>query len=451
MLALLTPAMGWAQDDDGNEEVTRILFVFDASNSMNGQWESASKISIAQQLLDETVETLKLNPDVELGLRIYGHQTPKRVGEQDCEDTRLEVPFGTNNHDDIVQTIYSIYPKGTTPIARSLEKSAGDFPECDNCRNIIILITDGIEACDGDPCAISKALQEKGIILKPFVIGIGMEDQFKYDFQCIGNFYDASNEANFKQIMDIVIQQALNTTTVQINLNDDNGNPTETNVPMTMYDNSTGELLYNFVHTINNKGNPDTLTIDPLPTYRLVVHTIPQVTLSDITIIPGKHNTIDIDAGRGTLDLKMADNKGNYYELESVVWAEDFDRITNLQEFNTSEKYLTGAYTIETLTLPRLFFEVDIRQSDITKIEIPQPGTASIILPSNGYAAIFVKEGDELVWVCNMPDNTSSAKYNLQPGDYTLIFRTKNAQETLYTLTQDFTIESGSTNTIRLL
>lgn len=441
-----------AQDDEETDEpITRILFLFDASNSMNGQWESGAKITIAQQLLDESVEALKINPDVELGLRVYGHQTPKRVGEQDCNDTRLEVPFGTNNHDDIIQTIYEIYPKGTTPIARSLEQAAGDFPECDNCRNVIILITDGIEACDGDPCAISKALQDKGIILKPFVIGIGVEDQFKYDFQCIGNFFDASNEENFKQIMQIVIQQALNTTSVQVNLNDDHGDPTETNVPMTFYDSNTGEQLYNYVHTLNYKGNPDTLTIDPIPTYRLVVHTIPPVTVDDITIVPGKHNTIEVDAGQGTLDLAMEDGRGNFYEIDCVIRAKDAERITNVQLFNETEDYLNGTYIVEALTLPRTYFEVEIKQSETTKIEIPQPGTASIILPSMGHVGIFKHEGDELVWVCNMSELTTSEKYYLQPGDYTIIFRSKKTNETLYTITKEFTIESGSTNTIRLL
>ena len=38
----------------------------------------------------------------------------------------------------------------------------------------MILITDGIEECGGDH-AISIALQKKGIVLKPFVIGVGLD------------------------------------------------------------------------------------------------------------------------------------------------------------------------------------------------------------------------------------------------------------------------------------
>ena len=87
----------------------------------------------------------------------------------------------------------SLKPKGTTPIASTLEKAGDDFLKCptNDCRNIIILITDGIEECNGDPCAVSMALQKKGIILKPFVIGIGLDLEFRESFECMGSFYDA--------------------------------------------------------------------------------------------------------------------------------------------------------------------------------------------------------------------------------------------------------------------
>ena len=112
-----------------------------------------------------------------MALRMYGHQSP--VPPQDCNDTKLEVPFAEGNASKIRQELRYVVPKGTTPIAHSLEMGGGDFPpDCDNCRNIIILITDGVEACDGDACAVSLELQRKGIILKPFVIGIGIDENF---------------------------------------------------------------------------------------------------------------------------------------------------------------------------------------------------------------------------------------------------------------------------------
>ena len=94
----------------------------------------------------------------------------------------------------------TLAPRGTTPIAYTLEKCADDFPTPSSAsvRNIIILITDGIEECDGDPCAVSLALQKKGIVLKPFVIGVGLDQSYINSFGCIGKFYDASSETSFK-------------------------------------------------------------------------------------------------------------------------------------------------------------------------------------------------------------------------------------------------------------
>ncbi|MCD4682631.1 MAG: VWA domain-containing protein, partial [Bacteroidales bacterium] len=160
------------QDDDPiPQPLTRILFVLDASQSMYGRWQSDMKISIARKLLSNLLDSLQGTKNIELALRVYGHQYP--FPPQVCNDTKLIVPFAENNIPIIKHKLKSINPKGTTPIAYAIEQAGYDFPECDNCRNIIILITDGLEECDGDPCAVSHALQKRGVVLKPFIIGIG--------------------------------------------------------------------------------------------------------------------------------------------------------------------------------------------------------------------------------------------------------------------------------------
>src|SRR3954463_13867491 len=266
--------------------LTRIEFVFDASYSMFGKWQSGMKMDIAKKMLSEFLDSIQKVPNLEIAFRCYGHQVPLRP-ERSCTDTKLEVPFGRNNAAIIKNRLKTIIPKGTTPIAYTLEQCGGDFPSesSKNIRNIIILITDGIEECDGDPCAVSLALQKKGIVLKPFVIGIGLDQSYLNTFGCIGKFYDASSESNFKNILNIVISQALNNTTVQVNLNDQIGRPTETDVDMTFYDEQSGVIRYNYVHTINNRGVPDTVIIDPIGTYKMVVHTIPPVEKTKIELI----------------------------------------------------------------------------------------------------------------------------------------------------------------------
>ncbi len=60
---------------------------------MNAQWGNSSKITIAKQLMIQTIDSLKMLENVELALRMYGHQTRIVPGKQDCSDTKLEVPF----------------------------------------------------------------------------------------------------------------------------------------------------------------------------------------------------------------------------------------------------------------------------------------------------------------------------------------------------------------------
>jgi Ca-activated chloride channel family protein len=254
-----------------------------------------------------TIDSLKMLENVEIALRMYGHQTKISPGKQDCSDTKLEVPFADakDNYLKIINKIRELKPKGTTPIARSLEYSADDFPYCENCRNIIILLTDGIEACDEDPCAVAIALKEKNIKLKPFVIGLGLDTSYLSKFQCIGEFLSAENQDSFKSVLKFVISQALNNTTVQINLNNIKNLPEETNVTMSFYNDKNGKLMHTYMHTLNRNQNPDTIALDPLYTYKLVVHTVPEVLVEGIKLVPGKHNIINADTPMGELKLKI--------------------------------------------------------------------------------------------------------------------------------------------------
>src|SRR5688500_14745028 len=130
---------------------TRILFVLDASGSMNAQWgNNQSRMDVAKQILTRLVDSLRVNPKVELALRVYGHRYSRQANN--CNDSHLEVAFGINNHNNIISEINDITPRGVTPITYSLLQAANDFPANAGYRNIVILITDGVESCGGDPC-----------------------------------------------------------------------------------------------------------------------------------------------------------------------------------------------------------------------------------------------------------------------------------------------------------
>jgi Ca-activated chloride channel family protein len=444
-------ASTFAQKRTSTPPLNRILFVFDGSQSMFGRWESGMKIEIAKKLLTELVDSLQKVDNLQMAFRVYGHQSPFISGSQrDCKDTKLEVPFSNGNANKIRSALNAVEPKGTTPIAYSLDRSAGDFPPCTNCRNMIILITDGIEECDGDPCAISAKLQAKGIVLKPFVIGIGLDADYLDRFNCIGTFFDASSESSFKNVLNVVISQALNPTSMQVNLIDFHGNPTETDVPMTFYDHKTGKQRYHLVHTMNHRGDPDTLSIDAMSGYRIVAHTTPEVEKDSIYLTPGIHNVVGIDAAQGDLQLDVQ-GKNEYDQLSAIIRLDNSNETLVVQDFKNINRYLIGKYDLEILSLPRIKVEdVEITQSHTTKVEIPAPGIANILKKTKGHGALLLKGKTEVTKILDLNPENLQENIVLQPGNYKVVFRPLNSKKAFYTTEHDFTITSGKSEAIRL-
>ena len=413
---------------------------------MLGRWQSGRKIDIAKQLLTNITDSLKDVKNLELGLRVYGHQ--RSFPPQDCDDTKLEINFIPSNifSERIRGKLSMIKAKGTTPIAKSLEEAAADFP-IDNSRNIVILITDGKEECGMDPCAVSRLFAKKGIILKPFVIGIGLDKSWQDNLDCVGTFFDAANERDFSNILNVVISHVVDNTTTQVNLLDSLGNPTETDVPLTFYDNFTDIVKYNYIHTMNSMGNPDTMIIDPVLKYKVIAHTIPPVESEIITISPGKHTIIPLKTPQGKLKI-MINTKENY---QFIVRKTNQKETINVQTINSTKKYITVNYDIELLTLPRQYFNyIRINQNQLTKLQLPSTGLANILLPANGYGGVFLNDGDELVEIYKFNGESNQYKLTLLPGKYTVVYRAKSSKKYIYTDEKTFVIKSGKSQLIKI-
>lgn len=413
---------------------------------MLAKWNTKPKIEIAKNVLVHVLDSLKNFDDVEIALRVFGHQKP--VPPQDCNDTKLEVPFKKNNHEEIKEFIKNIQPKGTTPIAKSLEYAANDFPKASKSRNIIILITDGIEACDDDPCAISEKLQKEGIILKPFIIGIGLDPDLRKSFGCVGNYYDAESEIKFKEVLSIVINQALNKTSLQINLLDATKKPTETNLPIIFYDKNLKKIRYSYIHTLTALGLPDTLIVDPYSEYKITVFTLPSVYIDSVRLTPGKHITVGTYAAQGFLKFDV--NPQMYKDVYCIVRKNKNSDIITFFKITETKKFLSGDYYLDILTLPPLKLDVNIKPHHTTTIKLPDLCILTLFLPSNGYGAIFLEKNDELQWVTDLKENVQNQTFLLLPGEYRVIWRPKKAYSSLQTIEKRFILEQNSSIRIDL-
>ena len=67
----------------------------------------------------------------------------------------------------------------------------------------LVLVSDGKETCQGDPCALVKSLKGKGIKLKTHVIGFDVTDEEKQQLACIaeaggGKYFTAKSADQLK-------------------------------------------------------------------------------------------------------------------------------------------------------------------------------------------------------------------------------------------------------------
>ncbi|KAF5046945.1 hypothetical protein DSECCO2_465560 [anaerobic digester metagenome] len=237
-----------------------------------------------------------------------------------------------------------------------------------------------------------------------------------------------------------------------MNLLDIKGNPTETNVNMTFYDKLSGLPKYNCVHSLNNKGFPDTLVIDPLVNYRIQVHTIPPVFIDSLELTPGKHTIVGVSAPQGFLEVKTEGSSSQSRNPIACIVRENGKMNTlNAQFMYTREKYICGLYDLEIMTLPRTYVDnVKIDQSTTTFVEIPSAGTTIFQFPASGYGSLYLKKDNKLEWVYNFRGTGEQEVLMLQPGEYFAVFRSKYQTRSMLTIEKNFTVKSAAMTKVNM-
>lgn len=141
-----TPHYQVASKSDVHVEV-----IIDVSGSMWGQFKGVNKIVNSKGVLAILVKDFP--PDVKLGVRTFG-------GE---EETRLEIPVGLDNREEIESIMKQLRPSGKSPIGYALEEAGKDLRSL-NGKRYIILVSDGIDNGKVDPITKASMLRKDGII-----------------------------------------------------------------------------------------------------------------------------------------------------------------------------------------------------------------------------------------------------------------------------------------------
>ncbi|WCL51284.1 vWA domain-containing protein [Leptospira sp. GIMC2001] len=139
------------------------MFILDASGSMNDRMNGSSRMKIAIEQMERFIKNLP--SDTEAGLVAYGNRIPG------CDSARLYSPLKRGGARDIVAKLPLFFPAGSTPIARTLELVSKHLLT-GHPNTEIVLISDGVESCDGDPAKEIQKIRLTNPNVKVHVLGL---------------------------------------------------------------------------------------------------------------------------------------------------------------------------------------------------------------------------------------------------------------------------------------
>ena len=177
--AILLPmlALVLASPPAGAADVPRTIIVMDGSGSMWGRIDGRPKLEIARETVAGVLARLK-GPQ-ELGLLAYGHRSKGR-----CDDIELIVPPAAGTAPAIRDAVKAMRFLGKTPLTEAVRQAAEALRSTEKPATVV-LVTDGIETCEADPCALAAELERSGVAFTAHVIGFGLTQQEGAQVACI--------------------------------------------------------------------------------------------------------------------------------------------------------------------------------------------------------------------------------------------------------------------------
>ncbi|MCH2490814.1 MAG: VWA domain-containing protein [Flavobacteriales bacterium] len=196
----------YSQTKQNPELPSPIIFIYDASGSMWGQLQGKSKMEIASEVLATSINELPENQ--QLGLVAYGHRE-----KGDCRDVETLVSMDNRSKEKIASEVKAIKPLGKTPLAYSAA-TVIDMLRKNGEQATIILITDGIESCDGNICDVVSEAKKEGIDFKLHIVGFGLKSNETEQLKCAakagdGNYYDAADAGGLSDVMTEVVTETV--------------------------------------------------------------------------------------------------------------------------------------------------------------------------------------------------------------------------------------------------
>lgn len=181
------------------------IIVLDGSGSMWGQIEGRAKLEIAREALANVLSGLA--PETELGLMAYGHRE-----KGNCGDIELMVAPAAGSGPAIAAAANAMQFLGKTPLTEAVRRAAAELRSTEE-KATVILITDGIETCEADPCALGAELEASGIDFTAHVVGFGLSAEDGQKVACLaqntgGQYIEAKDAGSLTSALQATVAAA---------------------------------------------------------------------------------------------------------------------------------------------------------------------------------------------------------------------------------------------------
>jgi Ca-activated chloride channel homolog len=172
-------------DPDGQTDELRlkenynIAILLDSSGSMENLEDGKTRMELAKSAIQDFVKELPENANI--SLRVYGHVGTGSDEDKKASCSKIEevYPYGKYDQERFSNALNQFKPSGWTPMAKAIEQVNEDFKQYDGEQNtnVIYLVSDGVETCNGDPVKAAKSLAESNISPVLNIIGYQVDNE----------------------------------------------------------------------------------------------------------------------------------------------------------------------------------------------------------------------------------------------------------------------------------
>lgn len=380
-----------AQTSDSTN-ASEIIFILDASGSMWGQIEGENKISIAKTVLKGLVDELPDNTEV--GLIAYGHRE-----KGDCKDIETVVEPGPLEKSVINNKIDELNPKGKTPITDSV-LMAFDLVKANENATTVVLVSDGIETCGGDPCQAVKEAKDAGINFIMHVVGFDVGDVDVSELECAaqaggGLYMSAQNAGELSEALETAVEMPAELPMGKLSVKVTAEGKLQDSM-LVLTNTESGEELKGQRTYSNENTNPRIISL-PDGTYDLEVKPlgmkgVDSKTISGLEIKEGDLVEKEINFGYGELSVKVVRN-GKLSDATVKVYKVNTEEIAAQSRTYTSENSNPKVFKLEPGIYDVVIKAIEIDSSPEQKISAVEIISGETIENTIDYSSGTLKVG----------------------------------------------------------